>query len=87
MSLTEAEQETLADLVQSPGWVLLWTKIIPTGSENAANTAFEAIRKGATTEAARYVGKFEGAVSVALDAYTAAKVPAPDFIEKLKRVS
>ena len=84
-TLSETEREVLAELVESPGWLLLWEKIMPPALQQVTHTVFNEIRVENNLQATRYVGKYEGAVSVAVAVYQAIKQQPPDFLRALQK--
>ena len=60
-------------MLDSHGWHILWTRVIPESLRNCTNGVFACVRDEAITAAARQVGRYEGAINVAQDAYAAAK--------------
>lgn len=78
--LTDEQKEALVELVEHPGWHLLW-RIVGDGMDVAARTMVGCVKNGDTLGANLAAGKLEGVFGVAFEAYENAgigreKIPA-----------
>lgn len=88
MSLSDEDKEALNEMLDSEGWRILWTVIMPDHLKKAAAGVFTCVRAYETSAAAAQVGKYDGAVHVADAAYLAAGIDRkeiPKHITELRR--
>jgi hypothetical protein len=85
MALDEADQEALADLLHSPGWDILWSRVLRSLLTKEVNRTLELTRARDAEGAREALAKVDGAVLVASEAYKAAGEPCPEAYKDLRR--
>jgi hypothetical protein len=85
LNFSEEQQEALADMLSSPGWNILWSAIMAENLTNCNGALKKAVREQNFNGATTCVGKYDGAIGVALDAYRYAKQKVPDTIRSLQK--
>lgn len=89
LALSEDDKEALAELRDSPLWLLFWNKVAPSLLDAHRFKMAEATRLGDAREATYAIGRYDGVVDT-LEALYRAIDPnqkMPEHVNKLKRMS